>query len=293
MKFNLFSFIPLIFYFRPMSIEKHRFPFSLKKINKIFFLGILGFIGVWFFLGCQTAPVTGRSQLILISPGEEVQMGLSAYQEVLGKAKLSTDPSINEMVKRVGARIAAVSERPDFEWEFNVIDDDEMINAFALPGGKVAVYTGILPYTKDEDGMATVLGHEVAHALARHGAERISSGILAQIGMVGLNLALEDRDPQVVQSVNAAFGLGVNVGVLLPFNRNQESEADHIGLFLMAKAGYDPRKAVGFWQRMSQTKKEKPPEFLSTHPADERRIRQIQEWLPDMLKVYQTASQNP
>lgn len=218
-------------------------------------------------------------------------MGLSAYQEMISQAKLSTDPKINEMVKRVGSRIAAVSERPDYDWEFNVIQNDEMVNAFALPGGKVAVYTGILPYTKDEDGMATVLGHEVAHALARHGAERISSGILAQIGMAGLNLALEDQDPQVVQSVNAAFGLGVNVGVLLPFNRHQESEADHIGLFLMAKAGYDPRKAVDFWQRMSQTSQQKPPEFLSTHPADQRRIRQIQKWLPDMVEIYQIGSQ--
>jgi len=275
-----------------MTKENSGSPFSLNLINTFLLLGILSSFCLSTSQGCQTAPVTGRSQLILISPVEEVQMGLSAYQEMLSQAKLSTDPEINEVVRRVGSRIAAVSDRPDYDWEFNVIQDDEMINAFALPGGKVAVYTGILPYTKDEDGMATVLGHEVAHALARHGAERISSGILAQIGMVGVNLALEDRDPQVVQSVNAAFGLGVNVGVLLPFSRHQESEADYIGLFLMAKAGYDPRKAVDFWRRMSQTSGQKPPEFLSTHPAGQRRIRQIRKWLPDMVEIYQTASQN-
>ncbi len=234
-------------------------------------------------------PVTGRSQLILISSEEEVQLGLSSYQEIMGQSTLSSDPDLNEMVKRVGFRIAEVSNRPEYNWEFNVVQNDDMVNAFALPGGKVAVYTGILPYTQNENGMAAVLGHEVAHALARHGGERISTGILAQIGLLGLNLAMASKDPKVVQSVNEAFGLGVNVGVLLPFNRHQETEADHIGLFLMAKAGYDPREAVKFWQRMGRAGGKKPPEFLSTHPADQKRIRQIQEWLPEAMAVYEST----
>jgi predicted Zn-dependent protease len=220
-------------------------------------------------------------------------LGLTAYKEVLDKATLSTDPTTNEMVQRVGRRIAQVANRPDYQWEFNLIQDDKTINAFALPGGKVAVYTGILLYTQDETGMATVLGHEVAHALARHGAERMSSGLLAEIGMAGLDIALQKSSPGVIQSVNAAYGLGVNVGVLLPFNRQQESEADHIGLILMARAGYNPEKAIDFWQRMAGTGKAAPPEFLSTHPTDKMRIEQIRAWLPEALKIYQSVPPAP
>ena len=248
----------------------------------IFLFGIIA--------ACQTAPITGRSQLILISPQEEIELGLSSYKAILKNATLSSDLAVTQMVQEIGMKLVKASNQTDFEWEFNVIQDDKMINAFALPGGKVAVYTGILPYTKNEAGMATVLGHELGHVIARHGAERMSSGLLVQLGLLGLNMALEKRDPKVAQSINQAFGVGVNVGILLPFNRHQESEGDHIGIILMAKAGYDPREAIGFWKRMSHGKKDKPPEFLSTHPSDERRIKQIERLLPEALQIYQSST---
>ncbi len=236
--------------------------------------------------GCATAPVTGRSQLIIVSDAEERQMGLSAYQDVLKKAKLSKDAKQIEGVERVGRRIAQAAERQfhvGYDWSFSVIDDDKQVNAFCLPGGKVAVYTGILPVAGDDASLATVMAHEVAHAIARHGAERMTTGLLTQAG--GQILAAGLGSPEAVQ---AAYGLGANLGVLLPFDRRQESEADHIGLILMARSGYDPHAALGFWQRMAKLGSEKgqPPEFLSTHPADERRIEQIRGWLPEAMEVY-------
>jgi predicted Zn-dependent protease len=196
------------------------------------------------------------------------------------------------MVRRVGRRIAEVTRQDypitkDYEWEFNLIDDDETPNAFALPGGKIAVYTGILKYTKTEAGLATVMGHEVAHALARHGGERISHTLLAQMGAAAVSVAVSDMSSAAVQAISTAYGAGATVGVLLPFSRLEESEADRIGLVLMARSGYDPREAVGFWQRMAEAGGgKKPPEFLSTHPADERRIRQLEEWMPEALSYY-------
>ena len=260
--------------------------FPIKNLRPIWpFIFLFGII-----TACQTAPITGRSQLILISPQKEIELGLASYKAILKNATLSSDPAVTKMVQEIGMKLAKASNQADFEWEFNVIEDDKMINAFALPGGKVAVYTGILPYTKNEAGMATVLGHELGHVIARHGAERVSSGLLAQLGLLGLNLALERQDSRVVQSINQAYGAGVQVGILLPFNRTQESEGDHIGLILMAKAGYDPREAIGFWKRMSHGKKNKPPEFLSTHPSDERRIKQIESLLPEAFGIYQSSA---
>ncbi|MCI0527967.1 MAG: M48 family metallopeptidase [Nitrospira sp.] len=239
---------------------------------------------------CQTVPLTGRSQLILISDQDELALGQQSYQKVLKESKLSQDPKINEMVRRVGMKLAQVADRPDYKWEFTVIEDDKMVNAFCLPGGKVAVYTGILPITRDEAGLAVVLSHEIGHAIARHGAERISTQELAKIGELGLIVALGGKDPQTVKAVDAAYGIGTGVGIILPFSRKHESEADHIGLILMAKAGYDPQTAVEFWQRMLEAKKDKkaPPEFLSTHPSDERRIQQIKQWLPEVSQYRQT-----
>ncbi|MBM3223327.1 MAG: M48 family metallopeptidase [Candidatus Tectomicrobia bacterium] len=231
---------------------------------------------------CQTVPVTGRQQLILLSESEESQMGLSAYQQVLREERLSHDPRYNELVQRVGQRIAAVANRPDYAWEFRVIDKN-IANAFALPGGKVAVYTGLFPYTRTEAGLAAVLAHEVAHALARHGGERVSQNMLAQIGMSALQIGLRNGDPLVLQGIALAYGLGVE----LPFNRSQESEADHIGLILMAQAGYDPHEAIGLWQRMEAGKRGAgPPEFLSTHPSGATRIQQLRQWLPEALQYY-------
>ncbi|MBW2120747.1 MAG: M48 family metallopeptidase [Deltaproteobacteria bacterium] len=242
-------------------------------------------------VACETVPVTGRSHLVLISPSQEMALGVKSYREILKESKLSQDRKIVAMVNRVGRRIARVASRDypvarGYEWEFNVIADDKTPNAFALPGGKVAVYTGILKYTRNEAGLATVLGHEIGHVLARHGAERMSQYLLAQLGAAALNVAIGNQDPETVRAMNIGYGVGTTVGVLLPFSRLEESEADHIGLILMAKAGYDPREAVRFWERMEKSGGKKSLPFLSTHPTDEKRIAQIKEWMPEALAYY-------
>jgi predicted Zn-dependent protease len=236
---------------------------------------------------CQTAPITGRSQILLLPEGTELQMGLQSYQEVLKTSKVSTDPAASAQLQRVGPRIAAATGRADYQWEFKLIEDKQ-VNAFCLPGGKVAVYTGILPITKDEAGLAAVLGHEIAHAIARHGGERVSQTLLVQTGLAALQLGMANRDPQTVQQVTSLLGAGAAVGLLLPWSRTQESEADRLGLVYMAKAGYDPHAARDLWVRMAETGKgqQKPPEFLSTHPADQTRIRQIEGWLPEAMQHY-------
>lgn len=248
--------------------------------------------------GCVRAPGTARDQLIFISEEKEIQMGVQAYRNVLRATRLSDNPEINETIHRVGKRIADAANKPEYHWEFAVIEDDRMVNAFALPGGKVAVFTGLLRYTQNEAGLATVMGHEVAHALQRHGAERMSRGILEQIAQVGSMAAAAAGavDPSAVVGLQNAYGVGFS----LPFNRKQESEADFIGLRLMAQAGYDPREAVPFWERMSGCPRKMIgklcfrsqsaiPEFLSTHPSDVTRINQIEAWLPDAMRFYQPA----
>jgi metalloendopeptidase OMA1, mitochondrial len=257
--------------------------FRLKRLVACC-IAVLVCVGI---TACQTVPITGRSQLLLLSEADEMQMGIQSYREVVQKAKLSTDPATNDMVKRVGTRIAAATGRTDLPWEFVVIEDRQA-NAFALPGGKVAVYTGILPITKDETGLATVLGHEVAHAVARHGAERMSQGLLVQVGLAGTMVALSKRDPKTVQTVGALLGAGAAVGLILPWSRSQESEADHLGLIYMAKAGYDPRAARDLWIRMAEASQghDRPPEFLSTHPSETTRIKQIEAWLPEASQYY-------
>lgn len=237
--------------------------------------------------GCATAPVTGRSQLILLSEQQEIALGLQAYNEVLSQNKVSEDPQINAMVERVGSRIAAVADKGDYNWEFTVIDADDTANAFALPGGKVAIYTGILPYTQDEAGLAFVLAHEVGHALARHGGERMSEQLLIQLGQQGINIAIANKSPEAIQAINLGYGIASTVGAVLPFSRMQEYEADNIGIILMAKAGYDPRKAPGFFERMMKgASNGSTPEFLSTHPADENRIRRLKALIPKALQYY-------
>ncbi|GJL52138.1 M48 family metallopeptidase [Candidatus Nitrospira salsa] len=260
------------------------------------YIGVTVLVMLGFVLdGCQKAPGTARDQFIYISEEKEIALGLSAFREVLANAPLSTDPDITLMVNRVGRRIAAAANKPSYHWEFAVIQEDEQINAFALPGGKVAIFTGLLPYTKTEAGLATVMAHEVAHALQRHGAERYSSGILEQIAQIGTlaGAAVGGIDPGVAIGAMSAYGVGVS----LPNSRKQESEADYIGLQLMAKAGYDPREAVPFWERMSGCPRKMigkfcfrsnaaVPEFLSTHPSDVTRINQIEAWLPRALEYY-------
>lgn len=222
-------------------------------------------------------------------------MGLTAFNEVIKNETISTNQTYNDAVTRVGQRIAAVSHTQNYDWDFKVIEDDEQINAFALPGGKVAVYTGILPVAQTDAGLATVMAHEVAHVAARHGGERVSTGVLAQLGAVGIGAAMGGSDPYVYEAVMQAYGLGANVGVLLPFGRSQESEADRIGLIYMAKAGYDPREAVAFWERMEAVSQGKsgPPEFLSTHPGYQTRIQNLHKWLPEAMTYYNSSSKAP
>lgn len=240
-------------------------------------------------IGCSTVPVTGRKSFNLIPEGQEVALGVESYQQVLAESEIVRSGPDVDMVRRVGERIARVSHKPDYAWEFNLIKDDKQANAFCLPGGKVAVYTGILPVTQTEEGLAVVMAHEIAHAIARHGGERMTDQLAFQVGGMGLQALLEKKSPMVKQVVLTAYGVGGQVGVLLPFSRSQESEADRIGLVYMAKAGYDPRAAVPFWRRMSQGGGGQPPEWLSTHPSHETRIAQIEEWMPEALGHYNTA----
>ncbi|HZX63817.1 MAG TPA: M48 family metallopeptidase, partial [Myxococcales bacterium] len=241
-------------------------------------------------VSCTTVPVTGRKSLNLVGEGTVNQLGAQTYQQEVSKAKVSTDQNATAMVQRVAQRIAQAAEanfHPNYQWEAKLLDDPKTVNAWCLPGGKMAVYSGILPLTQDETGLAVVLGHETAHALAHHGAERMSRSELMQVGEAGILAAVGAAKPGAVQAVGAALGIGSQVGVELPFSRQQESEADHIGLVLMAKAGYDPAKAVDFWQRMAAYGKGKqPPAFLSDHPSDEDRIAAIKKELPEAKAAY-------
>ncbi|MAG56422.1 MAG: hypothetical protein CMJ83_09040 [Planctomycetes bacterium] len=242
-----------------------------------------------FLVGCGTAPYTGRNQLLLLSNDTEASLGLQSYQETVGAARSSSRREWVEMVDRVGRRIAAVTDDDlpyDFEWEFKLIADPT-VNAFALPGGKVAFYEGIMPICGDDNGVAVVMGHEIGHALARHGNERVSHGMLLNLSTEAAAAVLGSDDPNTRAQITALIGAGANVGVMLPFSRKHESEADHIGLILMAKAGYDPREAPRFWTRMAaQSSGGRPPEFLSTHPNPETRVAQLNEWMPEAMKFY-------
>ncbi len=242
-------------------------------------------------VACQTVPITGRSQLQLLSEPDEARMGVQAYHQILRKSRISSDPALNALVTRVGRRIAEATGRTDLPWEFRVIDDNGQVNAFALPGGKVVVYTGILPITRDDAGLAAVLGHEIGHVIAHHGGERLSQQLFVQAGIAATTAALASGDPQTVRSVSSLLGAGAAVGLILPWSREQESEADHLGLIFMAKAGYDPHAARELWLRMAEASRgrPRPPEFLSTHPADMTRIRQIEQWLPEALQYYHAS----
>jgi len=252
--------------------------------------------------GCTRAPITGREQLIFFSEETENKMGIDAYRDVLRQFPLSTNPEANAMIRRVGERVAAAANKPSYDWEFALIQDDKIINAFCLPGGKVAFFTGILKHTQNETGVATVMGHEVTHAIQRHGVERISRGIIEQIAQFGAiaGAATGKVDPRAVQGVLMAYGVNAS----LPFNRAQESEADYIGLRLMAQAGYDPHEAVAFWERMSGCPRNMigklcfrsgagVPEFLSTHPSEETRIKNIERWIPEAMHYYNPPPDAP
>ena len=247
--------------------------------------------------GCSTVPITGRSQLNLVSSSEETQLGLSSFEKLKQETPINHDPGINSMVQRVGKRIAAVAnaDMPNAQWEFVVFESREA-NAFCLPGGKVGIYTGILPITRDDAGLATVIGHEVGHAVAHHGAERMSEAMLLQTGGQLLGASMSAADPRWQQITLMAYGVGTQVGRELPHSRAQESEADHIGLIYMARAGYDPKAAIQFWQRFAEYNRQHGggsnsplAGFLSTHPLDQTRIQQLQQLLPEAEQVYRQA----
>jgi predicted Zn-dependent protease len=236
------------------------------------------------WVGCTTVPETGRSQFNLLTPSDELKLGMTAFDQMKSEVPISKDAAANKLVQDVGKRIAAVADLPGAQWEFVVFESKEA-NAFCLPGAKVGVYAGILPITQSEAGLATVIGHEVAHAVARHGGERVSTSVAVQVvGGVTSELSHRLSDPQVRQAVVSAYGLGATVGVELPFSRRQESEADYIGLLYMARAGYDPEEAVKFWERFSEHNQKAGGEtiwFLRTHPLDAERIRKLKEWMPE------------
>jgi predicted Zn-dependent protease len=243
--------------------------------------------------GCSSNPYTGRRQLLLVDEKTERQLGVTSYQQTLGESRISTDPREVEPVTRVGRRIAEAAAKPEMQWEFNVIVDDKTMNAWCLPGGKIAFYTGIFPVLQDEAGMAFVMGHEVAHALLHHGAERMSQGMVSEGATSLLGVVLGSKSAAVQQGVLAAFGAATNVGVLLPFSRKHETEADRVGLQLMAKAGYDPRASVEVWKRMSAKGGEQPPQWLSTHPSHESRIQDLESHLAQAMSLYEISPRAP
>jgi predicted Zn-dependent protease len=247
-------------------------------------------------MSCAKVPVTGRSQLNLIPSSEMLSMSDAQYSDFLKQHQISTDQAATEQVNRVGNRVrdAVISymdsqglgdKIKDYKWEMNLVESKE-VNAWCMPGGKVVVYTGILPVTKTDAGLAVVLGHEIGHAIAQHGSERMSQGLIAQMGGMALGEALKTKPAATQQLWMTAFGAGAQYGALLPFSRLQESEADKIGLVLMAMAGYDPHEAVTFWERMQSVGGEKPPELMSTHPSDAHRIADLQKQIPEAMKYY-------
>jgi predicted Zn-dependent protease len=262
--------------------------------------GFAAFLVFALLIACAEVPITHRQSLQLLPESQLVTLSLQEYDKVLKKSKLSNDQQQVQMVRRVGANIAKAAEAflteagmqsqiKNFKWEFNLIVDDKVANAWVMPGGKAAVYTGILPYTQDETGLAVVLGHEVAHAIAGHGNERMSQGLLAQMGGVALSVALSQNSTETRGLFMQAYGAGASVGLLLPYSRLHESEADRIGLTLMARAGYDPRQALPFWERMNKQGERRSPEslsFLSTHPAPATRIANIKKYIPEAMPYY-------
>lgn len=253
---------------------------------------ILAVTGALLLAGCATVTETGRRQLNLISPDEEVKLGVTEFQQTKLKTPISHDAQANAMLQRVGQRIAAVANLPNAQWEFVLFDSPEA-NAWCLPGGKVGVYTGILPIAKDDAGLATVIGHEVAHATAHHGAERMSQQMAAQLGGDLAGALVSGKSEATQAFVGQAYGVVSEVGVLLPFSRKQEAEADYIGLLYMARARYDPAAAVVFWERFAEYNRQhggsQGLSFLRTHPLDQQRIQDLKAKLPQAQAEYQKA----
>jgi len=261
------------------------------RFVKLILLAVIGIsASAWLFSGCTTVPVTGRHELNIVSEGEETQLGLTSFEQLKTNTPISHDPALNAMVQKVGKRIAEVAAKDlsDAKWEFVVFESKEA-NAFCLPGGKVGVYTGIMPIAKDEAGLATVLGHEIGHAVAHHGASRMSTAIVSQgLGQAAGSMVGTTKYSQYQDTFMSVYGIGSKVVVELPYSRKQESEADHIGLIYMARAGYDPKAAVEFWQRFSTFNQQQGnsqssyfSKFLRTHPIDSERIADLKKLLPE------------
>jgi len=265
----------------------------MKKLHfELFFILIAALL----IQSCSLVPIIGRRQLSLVSDADMLTTSFVQYDQFLKENMLSTNAAQTNMVKGVGRRIQNAvftyfvqknlsQDLNGFAWEFNLIENKE-VNAWCMPGGKVVVYSGILPVTQNETGLAVVMGHEIAHAVAKHSNERMSQALIAQLGGQTLAAALQQKPQQTQELWMAVFGVGVQVGAVLPYSRLQESEADHLGLIFMAMAGYDPNASIEFWQRMSQNAGAKPPEFLSTHPSDENRIQKIKSEIPEAIKYY-------
>ena len=271
------------------------------KLWPILLFGV--YLAYYWFSHQDTTAYTGRKQLIDTSPQQEAELGLQSYREILSQSRVVTSGELPQQVSSIAHRLIAAAPKVEqyyaqtrktpedtdwssYSWDVNVIQSDE-VNAFCLPGGKIAVYTGIVPVAKNADGLAVVMGHEIAHALLRHGGERMAQQKLVQLGTMAAGMSVSDMDPQQQQMVMAALGAGAQYGMLLPFSRSHESEADHVGLLLAAAACFNPAEAPELWKRMGALGKQKPPEFASTHPSDSTRIDQLNAWMPEAQDVRQ------
>lgn len=249
------------------------------------------------FIGCATVPITGRKQLSLVPDSQILPLSYDSYRDVMSQSKLSSNQQQVQLVKKVGNNVQVAVEQfmaqnnmsdelKGYAWEFNLIDED-IINAWCMPGGKVAFYTGIMPVCKDEKGVAVVMGHEVAHAIANHGGERMSQGLMQQLGGVALSVAVQNQPEETQALYYTAYAIGTTYGAMLPYSRLHESEADKLGLIFMAMAGYDPNEAPKFWQRMDAVAGAPPvPEWMSTHPSHQTRIEDLNAYMPTALKYY-------
>ena len=258
---------------------------------------LLAIAGGLLLSSCSKVPITNRSQMNLLPESQMISMGLTSYKEFLQKNPPPSPPGPDvELVKSVGARVQAgvstylaqnkMSDRiKGYNWEFNLVQSNE-VNAWCMPGGKVVVYSGLLPVTQNETSLAIVMGHEIAHAVARHGNERMSQMMMQQMGGLALDVALSQKSQQTRELYNTAYGVASTVGVMLPYSRLHETEADKLGLIFAAMAGYDPQEAPKFWQRMAATGGSKPPEILSTHPSNQKRIKDLQDFMPQAMKYY-------
>jgi len=271
------------------------------KLWPILLFGI--YLAYYWFSHQDTTAYTGRKQLIDTSPQQEAALGLQSYQEILSQSQVVTSGPLPQQVKSIAERLIAAAPKVEdyyaqthntpkdtdwssYQWQVSVLQSDD-VNAFCLPGGKIAVYTGIVPVAKNADGLAVVMGHEISHALLRHGGERMAQQKLVQLGTMAAGMSVSDMDPQQQQMVMAALGAGAQYGMLLPFSRNHESEADHVGLLLTAAACFNPQEAPELWKRMGALGTQKPPEFASTHPSDSTRIDQLNAWMPEAMEVRQ------